>query len=612
LIIIAAVTAIAVYFIYFGNSIGYNTLYHNTSLFTVGIRAIYYEFNIFILVIVLVLAGMTIVVITSTLIAQKKRDIAIMRSLGTIPRMLYSFYLKEALFLYIFGFVIGFIFGIIFYGITLLILMVLNFEIVIYIDIIWTPLFFISTLAGIYVVTGYVLRRIGRQNIQWIFSKDIPHDFDAQHTLTFIPRGLSRLGYNFKSAMVNLIRRKKDFIRYIVLFGILITTILTLGIGVLVLSSSSENWIKNAQGENIIVVGHKTVVNNYSLLYQKYYDINLVIDETSQDYTKSEYLFNTGIISSLGSIDGIENIDERLIIFTKIIEKKGSIIFEDGTYGFVGKDRNATIPIVGLDPNDMAQNFEVEGEFFSDEDGFMNITIGDSLAAYSFEYPLYQQLQIGDAGNPFDIKGVVVDSLNNGFSAYFHLKYLNLELGYSENTVNILLIKINSSEMSNTINTIQSVIQNQLGSNFVAQNMNGVFLQNLASMSILNATPLILIILFSIIAFLSLYNYQKGGLHEKIKDFLIMKAVGAQNKSIKRILFLENLFILIISSVYALTISMVLNILVLFERVALPPLYIPFLLYLVYFVVLLVINFLSLLPLVRKMKHFSIKDFEVF
>lgn len=533
-----------------------------------------------------------------------------MKSLGTLREKLYSFYMKEALIIYLVGFLIGFIIGLLSYGLTSLVLIFLNFSVNIYIDFIWTPIFFFLTLLAVYIISGYVLRKITQQKIQWLFSKDIPHDFDAQKTLTLIPRWLSRFGYNLKIAITNIIRRKGEFKRFLILFGAIMTLIFTLTIGVFVMTSSAENWIAKSQGNNIIVIGHRDVVYNYSLMYQKFSDSNIDTNESTINFTKSSYLFNKNISSSFESIEGIQKIDKRLITFSTIKEINSSIIIE-GQYICVGEDRYATIPLIGLDPNEMVQDFEIEGEFFTDEDDYDNITIGSSLARYTFSYPLIQKLKVGN-GTSYHIKGILIDSFNNGFTAYFNLETLNEEMGLPLDNINIILIQVNPTEIDALENQLETIIQNELGQEFVVFNMDSVFSQNLFMLKTLYIIPMILIILFSVIAYLSFYNYQKISLHEKIKDFIIMKAIGAKNKSIMRILFIENLFIIIISSAYSLGISLLINILFLFERVSLPPLFIPLLIFCAYFFIFLILNFLSLIPLNKKIKQFSIKDFEIY
>jgi ABC-type antimicrobial peptide transport system permease subunit len=142
--------------------------------------------------------------------------------------------------------------------------------------------------------------------------------------------------------------------------------------------------------------------------------------------------------------------------------------------------------------------------------------------------------------------------------------------------------------------------------------LDSAFEKNINFISNLSLYPMFLIIVIAVLAVLSLYNYQKGGIIEKARDFLIMRAIGAKNKSLKRILFFESLFVIVPSLLISLSIGMILNSIIIFGRVYLPPIYIPFTIFIIIFLILLLFNFLSLIPIMKKINRFSIKDFDVY
>jgi ABC-type antimicrobial peptide transport system permease subunit len=117
--------------------------------------------------------------------------------------------------------------------------------------------------------------------------------------------------------------------------------------------------------------------------------------------------------------------------------------------------------------------------------------------------------------------------------------------------------------------------------------------------------------MMAIISILALYNYQKGNILEKAKDFLIMRAVGAKYKSIKKILFLEAFYMITPSLLLSMGIGMIINSLFLFDRVYLPNLSLPFMIIGTLFVAFLIFNYLSLFPILKKIKKFTIKDFDI-
>jgi ABC-type antimicrobial peptide transport system permease subunit len=560
----------------------------------------------------MILAVFIVITITTTYIINKKKDIGIMKALGTLPRRLYSFYLLEVYIIFFIGFFLGLIGGLISFGIFSLIMNSFFISINFQIDVIFTTILFVSCFFGIYLITGYTLRKIGKEKLMKTFAKDIPYNYNALRKLQFIPKWLSSLGTNIKISIINTLRRKGEFRRYLIVFSLISLIIFTLGLGTIVLKTSSEEWVHRSQGENIVIFGHQEVINNYSLMYNMFSDPEILIDTNDINFTDSKYLFNLSVVNEIKNFDGIEEFDERLISFYEVQEKPGLHYFED-IEGFrqVGQNREDTIPIMGINPENVIQNFEMEGNFFTNEDSFDNITIGDGLAYNLFEYALDQSLELSSYGPSFHISGVVIDSFYSGWVAYMGLNESRLILNLMNDEINLLVLKLRPGsyeEVKNELNNISLTI----GDNFTHLKLDDVFGKNLSFVSNLSLYPMFLIVVIAILAVLSIYNYQKGGIIEKARDFLIMRAVGAKNKSLKRILFFESLFVMAPSLLISLSIGMILNSIIIFGRVYLPPLYIPLAVFSVITFIFIALNFLSLIPIMRKIDKFSIKDFDVY
>lgn len=623
---IALVIGLAVFMVNYTTSIGQNLIsqyltegerdIENEYFFSGAINSIYSQFNTLILTLILFLAIMVVITTTTTLIISKKRDIAIMRALGTLPEKLYGYYLLEAFIIFLIGFVIGVIFGLISYGIFVLIVIIFGYKILLQIDFIYTLILFFSCFFGILFVSGFTLRKIGNQKIIKTFSKDIPYEYDAKKKFTIIPRWFSNFGFNFKIAIINIGRRKGETIRYLFIFTMIFLLIFTLGLGTIVLNSSSQEWIQKSQGEDIIVIGHHDCVDAYADMYKMYSDPNIFVDEGDIDFLDTKYVFRFSDISGISNIDAVKKIDQRLIKFCDVRELDGYYIFfeEDegkGSYTVVGQGRKDNIPIIGVTPDDILQDFEIEGEFFDEDDSYDNMTIGDGLAHNMFDYPFDQSLKVKDINHRFHITGVIVDSFYSGNAGYIGLDVFQEDLNFTNNEINIVLLQLKKNSYSDIEDELDDILKN-LGDDFTFLLLDEIFDNNILYLSNLIIFPLFLIIFMAIISVLTLFNYQKAGLIEKAKDFLIMKAIGAKKKSIKRILFLEALFIIIPALLLSLVFGMLINSIFLIERVHLPPLYIPFIIISMIFGVMIVINFLSLIPIMKMIKKFNIRDFAMY
>lgn len=587
--------------------------YENEFYFKGGISLVFTDFTILILSLIVILAFIIVIIVTSTLVINKKRDIAIMKALGTLPRRLYNFYLTEVYVVFIVGFLIGLIIGFVSYGIFAFIASLLGIVTSFQIDLIYTPILFFSCLGGIYFVPGVILRKLGNKNTIKLFSKDIPYNYDASRGYTLVPKWLSSIGFNFKISVINTIRRKGEFKRYLIVFSVISLVIFTLGLGNIVLSNSSQEWIGKSQGEDIIAIGHRDVIQNYTLMYSMFSNPDIIINENSLDFLNPNYMFNLSDIEEISSITEVENIDQRLLNFFNLTELDGYHYLTDGGYLVAGQQRSGVFPIVGVNISEMIQNFELEGEYFVPEDS-VNMIIGDGLGYNFFDYPLSQSLRVEELGlgHTFHISGVVLDSFYSGFAGYVDLEVMQEDLNFTEQNINLLLLKIRPGEYNNVIDNIELIISGNLGDNFTYINLNQTFDENLQYLNNLTLYPAFLIIAMAVISILSLYNYQKGSIIEKAKDFLIMKAIGSKYKNIKKILFLEALYVIIPSLFLSLGIGMILNSLVLFQRVSLPHISMPFTIMGLLFVAFLTFNYLSLYPILKKIKKFTIKDFDIY
>jgi ABC-type antimicrobial peptide transport system permease subunit len=186
------------------------------------------------------------------------------------------------------------------------------------------------------------------------------------------------------------------------------------------------------------------------------------------------------------------------------------------------------------------------------------------------------------------------------------------ELNFANQTINLALLELQMGSYSSIKENLSTIVQSQLGGDFAIMSLSSIFQKNENFIFNLGMYPGILIVVLGIISIISLYNYQKSGIMDKAKDFLIMKAIGSKYQNLRKILFLESAYVILPSLFLSLGIGMILNSIVLFDRVALPHLSIPFMLISIMSLLFLAFNYISLFPLMKKVKKFTIKDFEIY
>ena len=600
--------------IYFSSSFGLNTLisydFENPLYFSGSLSKIYSNFTLMIISLILALAFIMVIVVTSSLIMTKKRDMAIMKSLGAIPRKLYNFYLTEIVISFLLGFLIGMLFGFIAFIIFNFIMTNLGFFSYFYVDFFFTPILFVSCALGIFFISGAVLRKLGNKKAIDSFSKDIPYDYDVSR-ITLIPRWITRLGTNFKISIVNVTRRISEFKRYLTVFSIISIIIFTLALGTLVLNSSAQNWIQKSQGEDVVVIGHRDLLDNYSNMYELFSNPKIQIDE-NVDLLNKDYIFNCSLIDGLKNFSQIQQIDERLLTYADLEELNGYYYYEGGGYQIVGQQRTGRYPVMGINTSKLIQRFEIEGDYFTPSNSYDLMLIGDGLAYNFFDYPFDQSARIEQLDHTYHVSGIIIDTFFSGHAAYIDLQEMRENLNYTNGEINLVLLKLEPNTYNTIIDDLNDIVNMSLGNQFKVLSMSATFQKNINFVSNLSLIPGFLILILGVISVLSLYNYQKSGIIEKAKDFLIMRALGSKYRNLKRIVFLESLYVIIPALLLSLGIGMILNSIVLFDRVNLPDISVPFLLISIMLVLFIFINYLSVFPLMKKIRKFSIKDFEIY
>ncbi|MHA2123266.1 MAG: FtsX-like permease family protein, partial [Promethearchaeota archaeon] len=198
-----------------------------------------------------------------------------------------------------------------------------------------------------------------------------------------------------------------------------------------------------------------------------------------------------------------------------------------------------------------------------------------------------------------------------GYAGYIGLNESRGFWNLTSDEVNLLVLKIDPNFFDDIVDELEN-ISIILGSDFTYLQLDSYFINNLKFISSLSFYPMFLIIVIAILAILSLYNYQKSGIMEKARDFLVMRAIGSNKKSLKKILFMESIYVIIPSLLLSIGIGMIINAIILFARVTLPSILVPLSLYGILFSVLTLFNYLSLIPIMRKIDKFSINDFNIY
>ncbi|MHA1819528.1 MAG: FtsX-like permease family protein [Promethearchaeota archaeon] len=562
--------AVPVLFIYIFNGLGFTLFSNLNTLYNYTTSNIAYKYLKIILYLSMLLAILWTISINHSLIDHKTKDLAIMKAVGAIQSKLLGFYTAIVLIIDILGVVLGLILGFVVYFILFLILSFFKYHLIIYIDTLVVPIFLIITIVASYIVNGFEIWRKGSKRYAQISSGDIINGYSAISDLKMIPKYLAKINMKTKMAVINLLRKKKDFFRFLIMTSLAITIIVINATSGYIIGHSLKESIHGAQGDNVIIIGNTDLITKYSMGYEAFSNSSINVDGliNDSDFLNDDYLFNESIVNGLESNiatvallkdENGNNIPANSVIWEKRLVTRlyahevsaVRITGEYNSYTMYGKDRWGYITIIGAEFKNYTDNWILEGSLNNTDD---TAIIGDSLAASFFEAWNIQSIDFYfNNSQPFRyrISGVLYDSFYKGNDTYVRLDSLQSNL-HKEGKVNMVVLhlqdNIQPATIKNITDSLDAYIKTELGNNFGAKYLGDVFRENLDSMNSLLIDSYLITIILLISVILGLVYYSLGNFNEKIKDFSIMYALGAPKKMLIRIIFYEQFFIYLVSA----------------------------------------------------------------
>jgi ABC-type antimicrobial peptide transport system permease subunit len=354
-----------------------------------------------------------------------------------------------------------------------------------------------------------------------------------------------------KIALRSLFRHKSATIRIIICL-VAVFLLATVGIaGGIIADQTTKSWIEKAVGRDIFLIAHRDMCTQYKLLLSKFYEAK----KTSQfNYLNDTYLKLDTILNQLSAISDI-SIDQRLVFETRVNELPGYIIEE---YKEVGDSREGESLVIGVEPEKVLNECYLDGEFLR-ENRSWEAVIGDSLAQKIFFMPLYQRIEL--LGKDFHIVGVCLDPINNGNVTYVRLKDLQNATGISN--PNVLMVKINlSADRTAVLNNLTTKIES-LNPDFEVCDLNGVLDKNLSFVGYIWSTIMFLPLISLFAASLCLIAYVMLTITEQRQEFGVLRALGANPKTIVKIVSGQSLVVLLSSCAAGIAFGIIVTLLIL-------------------------------------------------
>lgn len=530
----------------------------STGTLTLGLTAIFSQFILFISILIFVIGAVLTSFIVFLMMAQRTRDFGLIKAAGCPNSLVAGFFLTELIIVTFVGCVLGIIFG------FLIDFVVSNIIFSSYA----APNFWFAPL--VFVVFFVLAFFFGLQPLLKASRVSAVKALSAANyfglTIKSKHKALSRSALTWRIASRSLSRRPSATVRIVFLLSIVFFLLTVSVAGGTIANQTTTSWVEQTIDKNTIAVATNSMGNEYKLLLTKFSGVKDTGDFNFSDPNLS--IFNA-VIEQLSTLKGVSIVDSRLVT-KQHVEEVANFTIDPSTLSTfpVGDNREGESIIVGVNPQKLASQWSIKGQFLSGNDSFEAI-IGDSISQSMYSPHPSKYVVLADPlleaikfqNSTFNIVGVCVDPLNNGFVTYVPLNKLESATGVSN--PNLLLINLNNSvDRETVISEIKSVVQ-AANPDLNVFDLSGVVNQNLAFMGSIWQTIMLLPLFTLASAALCVVGYMMLAMNEQRQEFGILRAVGAKPRIIIDISTIQGAIVLFSSFTIGISFGLITTLMIL-------------------------------------------------
>ena len=546
----------------------------NQVVFNYTIINDFFYFLMFVIFQAIILAILSNVIFIVYYIEKRSKDIAVMKATGISQTALLQYFSLPPAIATLSSFLIG------------------SAATYITMDIIWPGIFNGSTIALVFfliLLLGNLMsliftpsekiKTMYKNNVVHILNHDFNRDYLELRKKSKFRSFLAKFGKTTLYSYKNLLTRKRDFGRSLI---ILTCTCLVSGLlftSGAVIQSTYNNHISAALGgqswQNVIVLGHDGIVDFVEEAYKAFYlpEINPVYDSRmySNEFNMNTTSFNVSAFST-----DIVNYDWRIIYNATVHEIQGhEVVPPFNQYRTWGRDRYCNAILQGINLSTSFNSIANDSGLSFGNDG-NRVILGDSVAGLIIENMIYQQ--VGISNGSFNIAGQVFEPMNNGLAIYMNINLLRSILNKTSEYHNCLFITtraMTDQERTAFLPVLDDYVKSTYGSNFTARSMKEIFsavIQSPSNLMWFHVMLAIIVLAFSISFQL---EFVKITIRSNSRDYSIMHAIGLSNRRIGSMIQVEFTLVLLIATILAFSLSLIVSSIFLIIGPTLPPIYLP-------------------------------------
>ena len=502
-----------------------------------------------VLLLVFVLGAVVVSTTISLEMVTRRRDIGLMKSIGTLLDTIFDFFMAQSVIMLLASIALGLAIGTVLYMAGLIWLSSVVSGIQITNDF---PVIQLKVLAVVLVIAGYLsAQKPIYDTVQESPSLALNPDVGTKIRVSGF---LDSFGLPFRIATKGTGRRLRGTRRTVLSLFLSFTIASVLWIGGGVVHTTSSSYVIRSMGTNVVAIGNPALLESYYDAYSLYGDpLN-----DSFNFISGADMIPTQLFADLEDVLGVADVESRLVVYSDIEEMPGIIWNEElEQYEYIGQDRTSSAVLVGVDWDTTISDWYYEGRRI---ESTQQVWIGGKMASDFFEDPLIQSL--GVQGHSLEIKAQAFDVLNGGMMAIMELSLLQSYWGLSG--TNLALVQL--EEYDDALISQIDLLAESYGFDIFRQ--QDVLESNLESIdaiwTLLN--PLAIVTLLS--AFLSLMNYLLVSVFGRLRDYIIMRSVGAKPSFLAKVMIAEGLEVGLRAGIPALVVSTLLSIYLLIPEAA--------------------------------------------
>lgn len=537
ILILASMTlcvASTLFLLLYAQNLGYDFFSQTQMTLTVSFGIVFSRYIWFLDLLVLATGAVITSFLASLMMSQRTRDIGLMSAIGCPNDLIFGYLMTELLIVTVIGCTAGVVLGVVAALVSVPILNVLGLDIqsaqinAWLVVLVFVAYFVFALVLGMKPILDAT--KLGPSK-----ALSVLHYAEITENPPF--KAVSKSNLILKMALRNLSRRKKTSIRAVIcLTSVVILTTVALG-GVVIANQTTQSWIERAIGRDMWLVGHQNMLDQYELLLSgsaKGSDFN---------YEDPRYQLSSDVLDYLNGVPEIVRSEGRLVVKEEVRENRSYIIDPDTLATIsIGDNRSSESIVVGIDPEKTLGNWLIDGRFLKPGVEY-EAMIGDSLAQQIFSMPLNQSVYL--LNNTFDIPGVCIDPLNEGYVTYISLE--RLENITNQTEPNVVFFRLyDASDPSLALSKIRDGLS-ALNPSLGILDLDEILARNLNQLTYM-WSGIMIVSLFSLGSVsLCLTGYVLLVWVEQREEFGIMRALALKVSAAMEMTTMQNLLILLSS-----------------------------------------------------------------